>query len=147
MSSLLLALLHLPLHVCVPPHHHGRVLGFPQHRLGKRTTFLRADYAPTFTQRTGVTDPLRPRGPSLRPTQGPDVRLPKIVTFRRGDPAASSVIGPLTKTRRTTIKVHGCVEASAWSLRCGNVGHNQPFTSMSDLYFLLGHPKVPALGK
>ena len=30
----------------------------------------------------GLTDPLRPCGPSLRPPQGPDVRLPKIVTFR-----------------------------------------------------------------
>ena len=30
----------------------------------------------------GVTDPLRPCGPSLRPPRGPDVRLPEIVTFR-----------------------------------------------------------------
>ena len=39
-------------------------------------------------------DPLRPCGPSLRPPQGPDVRLPKIVTFRRGDAATRPVIGP-----------------------------------------------------
>ena len=50
-------------------------------------------------QRKGGTDPLRPCGPSLRPPQGPDVRLPKIVTLRRGDTAARAVIGPLTKTR------------------------------------------------
>ena len=59
---------------------------------------LRADYGPTFTQRKGVTDPLRPCGPSLYPPQGPDVRLPKIVTFCRGDTVARAVIGPLTKT-------------------------------------------------
>ena len=40
--------------------------------------------------------------------QGPDVRLPKIVTFRR---AVRAVIGPLTKTPRRTIKVHDCVES------------------------------------
>ena len=34
--------------------------------------------------------------PSLRPPQGPDVRLPKIVTFPRGDAEARAVIGPLT---------------------------------------------------
>ena len=34
----------------------------------------RADYGPAFTQRKGVTDPLRPRGPSLRPHRGPDPR-------------------------------------------------------------------------
>ena len=55
---------------------------------------------PGFTQRKGVTG--------------------VIVTFRRGD-AAAAVIGPLTKTRHGTINVHDCVEASAWSLRCGNV--------------------------
>ena len=32
---------------------------------------------PLFTQRKGVTDPLRPCGPSLRPPQGPDARPPK----------------------------------------------------------------------
>ena len=37
---------------------------------------LRADYGPTFPQPKGVTDPLRRCGPSLRPPQGPDVRLP-----------------------------------------------------------------------
>ena len=83
---------------------------------------LRADYGPTFIQRKGVTDPLRPCGPSLRPTQGPDVRLPEIVTFRWGDWAARPVIGPLTKTRRRTITVHDCVKASVWSLRCVNAG-------------------------
>ena len=60
--------------------------------------FLRADYGPTFTQNKGVTDPLRPCRPSLRPPQGPDVRLPTIVTFRRGEAAARDVIGPLPKT-------------------------------------------------
>ena len=37
-----------------------------------------------------------PCGPSSRPPQGPDVCLPKTVTFRRGDAAARAVIGPLT---------------------------------------------------
>ena len=40
----------------------------------------------------GVTDPLRPCGPSSRPLQGPDVRLPKNVTLRRGNAAARAVI-------------------------------------------------------
>ena len=45
---------------------------------------LRADYGdPTFKQRKGVKDPLRPCGPSLFPLQGSDVRLPKMLTFRR----------------------------------------------------------------
>ena len=52
----------------------------------------------------------------LGPPQGPDVRLPKILTFRRGDAAARAVIGPLTKTRRKTINDHDYVEASAGSL-------------------------------
>ena len=78
---------------------------------------LRADYGPTFTQRIGVTDPT-----SIRPLQGPHVRLPKNVTFCWGDTAVRAVIGPLTKSRRRTIKVHDCVEASALSLRCVNVG-------------------------
>jgi hypothetical protein len=82
---------------------------------------LRGDYGPTFTQRKGVTDPLPPCGPSLRPPQGPDVRLPKIVTFPRGYAAARALIVPLTKTRRRTIKVHDCVAASPWSLRCVNL--------------------------
>ena len=55
-----------------------------------------------FTQRKGVTDPLRPCGPPLRPPQGPDVGLTKILTFCRGDAAARAVIGPLTETRRRT---------------------------------------------
>ena len=50
-------------------------------------------------QRKGLTDLWRPRGPSLRRLPEPDVRLPKIVTFRWGDAAARAVIGPLTKTR------------------------------------------------
>ena len=50
----------------------------------------------------GFTDPLRQCGPSLRPPQGPDVRLQKMVTLHREDTAASAVIGPLTKTRRST---------------------------------------------
>ena len=54
------------------------------------------------TTQGGVTDPIRPYGPSLRPLPGPGVRLPKIVTFHRGDAAARAVIGPLTKTRRRT---------------------------------------------
>ena len=37
----------------------------------------RADSGPTFTQHKGVTDPSRPRGPSLRPPPGPDVHLPR----------------------------------------------------------------------
>ena len=71
--------------------------------------------------RNGVKDPLRSCGPSLRPTQGPDVRHTKMLTFRRGDAAARAVIGPLNKTRRRTIKVHDFIEASAWSLRCVNM--------------------------
>ena len=76
-----------------------------------------------FTQCKGVADPLHPCGPSLRPRPGPDVRLPKIVTFRGGDAATRAVIGPLTKTRRRTIKVHDCVEASAWVAlgECGTI--------------------------
>ena len=31
----------------------------------------------------------------LRPLQGPDVRLPKIVTLRPGDATVRAVIGPL----------------------------------------------------
>ena len=46
----------------------------------------------------GFTELLRPCVPSLSPPQGPDVRLPKILTFRRGDAAARAVIGTLTKT-------------------------------------------------
>ena len=38
----------------------------------------------------------------LRPPQGPDVRLPKMLTLRWGDAAARAVIGLLTKTRRRT---------------------------------------------
>ena len=33
-----------------------------------------------------------------------------------------AVIGPLTKTPHRTIKVDDCVEVSAWSLHCVNVG-------------------------
>ena len=48
----------------------------------------------------GLTDPLRPCGPPLRRTQGPDVHLPKILDVRRGrhkpNAAALAVIGPLT---------------------------------------------------
>ena len=43
----------------------------------------------------------------MRPPQGPDVCVPKIVACRRGNTAARAVIGPLTKTRRRNIKVHG----------------------------------------
>ena len=59
---------------------------------------LRAVYGPAFTRRKGVTDRLRPGGPSLRPSRGPDMRLPGIVTFHLGDAAARAVIGPLIKT-------------------------------------------------
>ena len=45
------------------------------------------------------------------------MRLPRIVTFHRGDAAARAAIGPLTNTRRRTIKVHYC--------------HFQPFTTHS----------------
>ena len=81
---------------------------------------LRADYGPTFTQPKGATDPLRPCGPSLRPPQGRDAHLPNMLTFRRDDAAARAVIGPLTQTRRRTIKVHDCVEASALR-ECGTI--------------------------
>ena len=50
---------------------------------------LRAEYGPTFTS----------LWTSLRPPQGPDVCLPRVITFRRGDEVARAVIGPLTKTR------------------------------------------------
>ena len=63
---------------------------------------LRTFYGSTFPLLKGVTDPLRPCGPSLRPPQGPDVRLSKMSTLRRGDAAARAVIGPLTQTRRRT---------------------------------------------
>ena len=63
-----------------------------------------------------------PCRPFLRPPQGPVVRLPKIVTFHRGDAAARAVIRQLTKNRRRTINVHDYVEATAGSLRCINVG-------------------------
>ena len=43
---------------------------------------LWAFYGPTFPQRKGDTDPLRPCGPSLRPPHGPDERLQKMLTFR-----------------------------------------------------------------
>ena len=79
-----------------------------------------------------VQDPLRPCVPSLRPPQGPDVRLPKIVTLRLRDTAARAVIGPITRTRCKTKtakagfktgskQVHDCVEASTLSLRCFDV--------------------------
>ena len=41
--------------------------------------------------------------PPLVHREGPDMRLPKTATFRRGDAAARAVIGPLTKTRRRTM--------------------------------------------
>ena len=45
----------------------------------------RLSHGSTSTQSGGgFTAPLRPRGPSLRPLQGPDVRLPKIVTLQQG---------------------------------------------------------------
>ena len=76
----------------------------------------------------GSTDPSRPRGPSLRPQQGPDARLPDTLTLRRGDAAARAVIGPLAKTRRRTEagsrlpgSVCGFIVASMWN-------HNQPFS-------------------
>ena len=62
------------------------------------TNVLRAFYGSKFTQRNGVTDPLSHFGPSLRPPQVPDVRLPEIVNFHRVDEAAWAVIGLLTKT-------------------------------------------------
>ena len=45
---------------------------------------------------SGFTDPLHPCGPSLRPPQGSDGRLAKILTLGQGDAAAGAVIGPLT---------------------------------------------------
>ena len=56
------------------------------------TPALRVLYGSTLTQSKGVMDPLRPCGPSSRPLQGPDVRLPKNVTLRRGNAAARAVI-------------------------------------------------------
>ena len=44
--------------------------------------------APGRRTTRGFTDPLRPRGPASRPPQGPDTRLPKSSTSRRGDAAA-----------------------------------------------------------
>ena len=61
--------------------------------------------------------PLTSLLPSLRPPQGPDVRLPKIVTFRRGTPQQGLWLVLLLNP----VNVHDCVEASAWSWRCGNV--------------------------
>ena len=55
------------------------------------------------------------------PSQGPDMRLPKIVTFCWGDAVARAVIGPLSKTWHRTIKVHNCVKGSMWSSHCVNV--------------------------
>ena len=65
----------------------------------------------------GFMDPLCPCGISLRPPQGPNMRLPIIVSLL--DAAASAVIGPLTKKPDAEPKqVHDCVETSAWSVRC-----------------------------
>ena len=58
-------------------------------------TYLRQSYGWTLTQRKGVYGPITTL-PTLRPPQGPDVHLPKIVTLRRGNAAARAMIGPLT---------------------------------------------------
>ena len=70
----------------------------------------------------GLRTPYVLANPPCVHLKGPDVQLPKIVTFYWGDAAARAVIGPLSKTQRGTIKVHDCVEASVWSLRRVNVG-------------------------
>ena len=70
---------------------------------------------------------------------------PKIVTFRRGDAAARAVIGPLTKTRRRTINVHDCVEASVWSLSCGNVGPYKGLKSLDNILPGLFSPSEPSV--
>ena len=54
----------------------------------------------------GFMDHLRPCGPSFRPPQGPDVRLPKIVTLLGGDAAPGAVIGPLTIPDAQPKQVH-----------------------------------------
>ena len=68
----------------------------------------------------GFTAPLRPCGPSLRPSQGPDVRLRKIGTLRRGD---WSVPQNLTQNqnRFTTASKHlrGPCVASTWNYNHG----------------------------
>ena len=69
----------------------------------------------------GFPDQLRPCGTYFHHPQGPDVRLPKVVTLRRGNAAARVVIGPLTKTRRRNKTGHDCVESTVRSLRCVNV--------------------------
>ena len=51
----------------------------------------------------GFRDPLRPCGPSLRPPQGPEVHILKMLTLRRGNAAARAVIGPLSQTRGRTV--------------------------------------------
>ena len=65
----------------------------------------------------GFTDP-------LRPPQGPDVCLPKIVSSRRSDAAARAVMVRSLKPDSEPKQVYNCVEASAWSLRC--VHHVEP---------------------
>ena len=62
---------------------------------------------PSRRNARGFTDPLRPHGPSLRLPGGPDVRLSKTVTLRRGDAASRAVIGPLTETRGQNHKGSG----------------------------------------
>ena len=72
----------------------------------------------TFTQRKGVTDPLRP--------QGPDVRLPKIVTLHQGDKAARAVMALLTKTwQNQNMFTTGPCVAWTWD-------HNQPFRMQAE---------------
>ena len=73
---------------------------------------------------SGFTGPYRPCGSSVHTPQGPDVRLPKMLTFRQGDTAARAVIGPLPKTRRrpktgSRLRRSVCV-VTAW-LRRGTI--------------------------
>ena len=77
----------------------------------------RADYCSTSTLRKGVYGPITSlRTRSLRPPQGPDVRLPKIVTSQQGLWLVLS-----QKPDAEPKPVHDCIEASAWSLRCVDV--------------------------
>ena len=59
------------------------------------------------------TDPLCPCGCYLRPPQGHDVRLPKILDLGWGDTVERAVIGSLTKTRRRT-KTGSRLRQSDW---------------------------------
>ena len=78
--------------------------------------------APRRHNARGFTYPLRPCGPSLRPSQGPVVRLPKVVTLRRGDAATradwSAHVNPTQNQNRVTNaskRLHGHCVLSTWN--------------------------------